>query len=105
MPNNNPQGVNGLYQQEAAYGTIKRLEQTTKEVSTPSTPAMNAPRRAQRAAVNGRSRTAQAQAPTPEDYQAAVAQVWASFASLPGASDLVKQYAARAQGMIQNAGR
>jgi hypothetical protein len=88
-------GVNGLYEREAPYGTIKRLEQTTKELGTPSTPAVNAPKRAQRAAVNRPSASVQQTAQTPEDYHAQVAEVFAYYASLPGASPLVQEYAAR----------
>jgi len=95
MPKNNPMGVNGLYEREAPYGTIKRLEQTTKEVATPSSPAVSAPRRAQRAAVNRPKATAQTTPQTTEDYQTQVAQVLSYYASLPGASPLLREYAAR----------
>lgn len=94
---NNPEGVNGLYHREEPYGAIKRLQQSTQAAPIAPTPAVNAPRRAQRAAVNGRTRTAQAQgSTTAPDYQTAIAQVWQQMASMPGASPLVQQYAVRA---------
>ena len=93
---NNGAGVNGLYDPEAPYGTIKRLEQTTKEVATPSTPAIQAPRRAQRAAVNGSSQESQSPAQTPAEYHSLIAQEWARYAATPGASPLVQEIAARA---------
>lgn len=96
MPNpgqaNNPGGVNGLYENEAPYGTIKRLEQTTKEVGTPSTPALSSPRRAQRAAVNRPKATASSQAQG--DYPQMLAQAWAEYAAMPGASPLIQEIAA-----------
>lgn len=105
MPNpgqvNNGAGVNGLYDPEAPYGTIKRLEQTVKATGTPSTPALSAPKRAQKAAVNQPAQAAQP-VQTPADYHAEVARAYAYYASLPGASPLVLEYAARAARQVNS---
>lgn len=109
MPNpgqaNNPGGVNGLYESEAPYGTIKRLEQSTKEVATPSAPALNAPRRAQKAAVNRPSQASQAPVQTPADYHELIAQEWARYAAMPGASPLVQEIVSRAARQVNLASR
>lgn len=101
---NNPGGANGtqMFEHESEYGAVKRLTQSVQQAPIAPTPAVNAPRRAQRAAVKRSQPSAPAspQAATPEDYYAAQAQVWAAIASLPGASDLVKQYAARAAAQV-----
>lgn len=88
---NNPAGVNGLYQQEAPYGAIKRLQQMTSAAPVATPRAVNAPRRAQRRAVNPPAQQ------TPPPYEEELATVWTELASLPGASPLVQEYAMRAQ--------
>ena len=89
---NNPGGVNGLYEREAPYGAIKRLQQSIQAAPISPNPATNAPRKAQRAAVSGGNKSP---AP-PQDYPTWVAQQWAGLASIPGASPLVQDLAARA---------
>lgn len=94
---NNPSGVNGaqMFEHESAYGEVKRMEQSVQAAPIAPAPAVSAPKRAQRSAVN--RATQQASAPqTPADYQAALAQEWIKLASLPGASPLIQEIAARA---------
>lgn len=105
MPNpgvvNNELGINAysgpLGQKEPAYGATERLKQLTA-AAPPGTPAaINAPRRARRKA--GR-RTATAVIPPPSPpppvQPSPAAIFWQQIAADPGASDLVKMYAAEA---------
>lgn len=95
---NNPGGANGaqMFEHESSYGEVKRLQQSIQAAPIAPAPAVNAPRRAQRAAVNRSARTPAASSQTPADYQTQIAAQWAQLASLPGASPLLQEYAARA---------
>ena len=101
MPN--PSGVNNFnrFAPEPAYGQKIQQRQLEQAAPVPTNPAMNAPRRAQKRASQPsapQGQPAPPQAPTgPPSQQFVAAQAWAQIASIPGASDLVKQYAARAQ--------
>jgi hypothetical protein len=119
MPN--PTGRNQIMRSEPGYGDIKKQTQLQREapMSGAPTPAVNAPRRAQRKAVRA-AKTAQPPQPTvlerPDTFQPDTAphvqellgdtssapppdvvQFWQDAAQLPGASPLVQEYAARAQ--------
>lgn len=98
MPHNNPNGVNGYYDvggQESAYGSIKRLEESTKAAPIPTAPGMNTPKKAQRRAVSGQQGQP---APPPVEPQLAAAppppqSVWALVAQIPGITPLAAEYA------------
>lgn len=100
MPNpgqaNNPGGVNGLYESEAPYGAIKRLEQQTKQAPLPPNPALNAPKRAQKKA--GKQQEQVVAAPPPAaPPQMTAAQVWEQLAADPEAAayPILLEYAQR----------
>src|SRR4051812_10219708 len=102
MPN--PQGYNSFnhFAPEPAYGQKTQQDTLQRSAPIPANPAMNAPRRAQkRASTPTRGAPAPASPavapPAPVSPQLAGAQAWAEIAALPGASDLVKFYAAKAQ--------
>jgi hypothetical protein len=108
----NPDGKNqwGGFSNEAAYGAKKRLQELSKSAPISGAPvaasALNAPRRSQKQAVEGAAPgpvAAPATMPLPaappeEPVAQTSAQIWAELAAHPEASDLVKEYAARAQG-------
>jgi hypothetical protein len=115
----NPQGTNQFdhFQAQAAYGDVKKAAQLTKEapMSGAPTSALNAPRRGQKQVVRGQKTQAQptqlpAVAPLPVavpdvPYPQYLAQAWSDVAAIPGASPLVKEYAARSQRALErNAG-
>jgi hypothetical protein len=110
--NNNPAGRNQFdrFTPELPYGDLKRSTELMREAPISGAPvagrALNLPERAHDAAARpqaprastsaapaGLSPYAPAGAPTP-------AQVWAMIASVPGASPLVQQLAAQAQGAV-----
>lgn len=103
MPN--PGGINQLGSDRVPYGEAKRLKTLSDEAPMSGaplvSPAMNAPRQAQRS-TQGRPAAAPVEqqpmvAPAPEvSPQAFATQAWQQIASIPGASPLVQQYAARA---------
>lgn len=102
MPN--PGGVNGFqgFAPEPAYGEKIQQRALEQAAPTPSNPAMSAPRRAQHAAQRKGGRMPPPQPPAPPQEapspQLVVSQTWQEIAAIPGASDLVKQYAAQAAG-------
>jgi hypothetical protein len=102
MPN--PGGVNGLGSDRVPYGQAKKMKELAGEAPMSgaplATPALNAPRQAQRSTQSRPAAGAVEQPaplPTPEvSPQAFASQAWQQIASIPGASPLVQQYAARA---------
>lgn len=94
-------------EKEPAYGAIERAKVLTA-IAPPGTPAaQNAPKRAQRAAVKGKTvQPAGALAPEPmptavgspqgqvAGYDQSLAEFWQQAAATPGASPQVIQYAA-----------
>lgn len=93
---NNPDGENGTsyfsgFGPETAYGAVKRLTQLTQAAPIQQPPR---PRR--------RQQPTQPQPPSMPEPQlsprAQVAAVWQALAADPDASDLVREYAARAGG-------
>lgn len=103
MPN--PQGTNSFdrFGAETSYGAIKRLTDSTKGAplagQQAATSALETPRRAKRRAARPDQRQPP---PIPSAAAAApslppLADAWAELAALPGASDLVKQFAQEAQ--------
>lgn len=95
----NPGGQN-QFQRESPYGAVKKLTQLTKAapVSGAPTPALNAPRQAQRRAARGqRVQPPQAvpQPPQQVSYHAQLAQVWSLIANETD-DPLVREYAQRA---------
>jgi hypothetical protein len=100
MPN--PEGVNGFqgFAPEPAYGEKIQQRALEQAAPTPQNPALSAPRRDQRKASRGQQPAPPPVAPAaaePLSPQITLAQTWAEIASIPGASDLVKAYAAKAQ--------
>lgn len=108
----NPSGANQLGA-APAYGQIKKQTQLAREAPMSGAPlaasATEAPRRASRQARR-RSRAAAGPVPTNEDlaaaaatppvqpdYHAQLASVWQQVAAVPGASQLVNEYAQEAQ--------
>lgn len=107
MPNygqvNNPGGVNNFnkFAPEPPYGQKIKVDRLTSEAPIASPSAVEAPRRAKRAATRRSASAAQTTSPqAPEDYQAAVADVLVQLASIPGASPLLQDYAARAVAQV-----
>lgn len=109
MPNpgqvNNGAGVNGFTGPggaETPYGAVKRLGQMTKAAPIGPTPGGNAPQQAKRAAQRGAQEPPlvspdQAVMSAPQvPLSVAYAQAWASLATQPGASELVKRIAQEA---------
>lgn len=103
MPN--PSGVNGFDQfaNEPPYGQISQADRLKQGYPVPGNPALNAPKRLQKQAQR-QQRGGQAQTAPPQAAAAPVAppppntaDTWAMIASIPGASELVKSMAARAQ--------
>lgn len=104
---NNAAGVNvfsgPLGQKEPAYGAGERLKVLSALAPVGSPAALNAPKRAKRAAQSGRraapAALAPAGAPPPattqnaDTYQMSLAAFWGQVAADPNASDLVKKYA------------
>lgn len=99
MPN--PEGINNFdrFAPEPAYGEKTQQQALDRAAPTPKNPALNAPRRAQKASQRPQRSAPQAvpQMPAPQLSQSFLAsQVWGEIAAIPGASDLVKAYAAKA---------
>jgi hypothetical protein len=101
---NNPSGVNSFdrFGPEPAYGQVSQADRLKKAYPVPGVP--DAGKQAQRRAVKGGG-GAQAQvapaAPAPQGQvppQQFAAMAWAEIAQSPGASPLVRQIAARANG-------
>jgi hypothetical protein len=103
MPN--PGGINQLGSDRVPYGDAKRMKELAGEAPMSgaplATPAINAPRQAQRSAVRSPQANAPEQPVMPQQPgvspQAFAAQAWGQIAAIPGASPLVQSYAARAQ--------
>ena len=110
MPN--PSGQN-QFMREPGYGQIKRLDENTKAAPMSGAPvaagAVNAPRRARRAAESGRTAGTASVSPSPEtsgpfgsaepegpSYEEQVAEAWAELAADPSAGPIIKEYAAEA---------
>lgn len=104
----NPNGKNSFdkFATEKPYGEVKRmkaLQGSSPMVGAP-TPALTTPERSQERAVQGRRSTPKPQkAPSGgvPPYQEEIALTWLEIASQPGASDLVKRIAQRAQRGMQ----
>ena len=99
MPHNNPSGVNGWegFGSEPAYGTIKRLQEATAAAPLAGgSPALGAPKRAQRQAGRGQ-RPQQAMAAPPLEPPAPQPAMMAAqfFAATAHLGDLWAEYAAR----------
>lgn len=121
MPNNNPAGKNSpvafdQFTRQIPYGEKKTqgdLQRTVPVAGAPlAAPALNLPAAAQRAATRATKpqtsapKTAPAQPPEPlgptPDQQTAPptsAAVWQQLTTIPGASPLIFEYAARAAAM------
>jgi hypothetical protein len=117
---NNGLGINSysgpMGQKEPAYGAGEKLKVATALAPIGSPQALNAPKRAKRAAVKGKQMTAGGQAAQPlsetmappggalpaeppaNTYQEQLQAFWASVAADPGASDQVRELAAKALG-------
>ena len=102
---NNPTGVNSFdhFSQEPAYGKVSQADRLKKAYPVPGVP--DAGKQAQRRAVKGgggaQAQQAQPAAPAPQGQvppQQFAAMAWKEIAAAPGASELVKQIAARASG-------
>lgn len=96
----NPEGTNGFYKPEPKYGDVKRQRELGKAAPMVSTPAVNAPKTYQRRAVQGSQSAPKPQGGsggTPMPYEQELALTWAEIAAQPGASELVKAIAMRAQ--------
>lgn len=114
MPNpgqvNNPSGANSFnrFAPEPAYGEATQQANLAGGAPLAGQPIaagpLGAPRQAQRSAVRGKPAPQGApvsQAPSMQpSYQASLASQWAAIAAIPGASDLVKQYALEAQAAL-----
>jgi hypothetical protein len=101
MPN--PQGINP-FQPQPKYGEVKKQETLTKSapMSGAPVPAVTAPQKAQSRAVQGRvspPKAPKASGGTPLPYEEELVLTWQEIAAQPGASELVKSIARRAQGM------
>lgn len=102
MPN--PYGINP-FQPQPKYGEVKKQNDLTKSapMSGAPVPAVTAPQTAQSRAVNPPQRRVSPSKPqgggqgSPPPYEEELALTWAEIASQPGASDLVKAIARRAQ--------
>lgn len=117
---NNALGINAysgpMGQKEPAYGDVERMKVLSSLAPVGSPAAVNAPKRAKRAAQKGKTMGKptgpppppnEAMTPVPQGlptgqnpvptgtYQAQLESFWTQIAADPGASDLVKQIAAR----------
>lgn len=105
---NNGLGINAfsgpMGEKEPAYGAVERLKILTAMAPPGTNPAINAPKRAKRAAVRGKTATTPTAAPigtgTPaalpaDSYPSMLAGFWSSLAMDPGASPLIHQLAAQ----------
>jgi hypothetical protein len=109
---NNPAGHNQYQKYDPPYGDIEKQTALTKEAPISgapfSNPALNLPGRSQDAAQRplAPSSATRAAPATPAPGASAarpgaglsLAQAWQAIASVPGASSLVQQFAARAAG-------
>jgi hypothetical protein len=107
----NPGGANsfGGFELQTPYGDVKKQTQLNREAPISGSPlaaqAINAPRRAQKSATRpgqqptgGGGSGPPTVAPPPDAQNAQfTSQSWQEIAAVPGASDLVKTYALRAQ--------
>ena len=103
----NPSGVNQAptWAQRPPYGDAKRQMELAQQAALAGTPAanaaLNAPRRAQRSTQRPSPQAAPPAPPAPAPQispQVVLAQQWQQIAAIPGASDLVRYYAAKANG-------
>lgn len=95
MPN--PHGINP-FQPQPKYGEVKKQENLAKSapMSGAPVPAVTAPQKAQSRAVSP-PKPQKAPQGSPPPYEDELALTWAEIAAQPGASDLVKSIAMRAQ--------
>ncbi len=102
MPN--PNGTNQFdrFSAEQPYGAVKKQADLAASAPVVSNPALYAPDRAQARAVRGPvspPKATKASGGTPPPYEEELVATWAEIAAQPGASELVKSIARRAQGM------
>lgn len=103
---NNNLGINSfsgpMGEKEPAYGAVARMKVLDRIAPVSSPSAVNAPKRAKRAAVKGKT-TQAAPEPMPTapsspqgqnaSYDQSLAEFWQQAAATPGASPMVIQYA------------
>jgi len=103
----NQSGVNQAptWAQRPAYGDVKRQMELAKQAAIAGTQQaagpLNTPRRAQRQSQGRQQAPPPQAAPAPAptvNPNLVLAQTWQSIATIPGASDLVRYYAAKASG-------
>lgn len=95
----NPQGANPVHVPEPPYGAVKKQADLERAAPMSNVPAITAPERAKSRAVRPpkpRRAPASPKGSLPP-YEMELAATWAEIAAQPGASDLVRRIALRAQ--------